>query len=176
MQIEVDGVGYETDEHPVVLLDSSERKFNFQKNYVIAVSQDQNSQLLTISVPRYYDGIDLSAKTAKVEYCTSWVDSEGKISSGYITLNPTLDGDDRILYPWVLTQQQTFKPGKVYFALRWVYMKNDNDYSYIFRTQPGVFSVVAGIDDLEIYFVSDEIAELRKQVDYLTQQLANKGE
>lgn len=146
MIIKVDGVGYETDQHPVVLLDPATRQFNFQNDYVVAVSGDLQSQLLTIKTPRYYDGIDLYGKTAHIEYLTQWENAPAQKASEFLVA-PTIDEDDTnyLLYPWVLDENQTTYPGRVQFAIKWAEKNTEGKYNYILRSQIGTFKVESGL-------------------------------
>lgn len=145
MRVNVNGVGYETDQHPEVLLDMASREFNFQNDYVVAVSGDLQSQLLTIKVPRYYDGIDLQPLTAKISYLSSWA-GENK-GYGEFTVSPTIDTDtDYLLYPWVLSADQTSQSGYVSFDIKWLKTSTAGEETYILRSLPGRFIVEQGLD------------------------------
>lgn len=145
MRVNVDGVGYETDQHPEVLLDMVNREFNFQNNYVVAVSGDLLSQLLTIKVSRYYDGIDLQPLTAKISYLTSWA-GENK-GYGEFIVSPTVDADTNyLLYPWILGADQTAQSGYVSFDIKWLKISDVGEETYILRSLPGRFTVEQGLD------------------------------
>lgn len=168
MIINVEGVGYETDQHPVVLLDPATRQFNFQNDYVVAVSGDLQSQLLTIKTPRYYDGIDLYGKTAHIEFMTQWKDAPKQKSAEFLVA-PTIDETDTnyLLYPWVLDEEQTAYQGRVQFAIKWIDRNVEGLYVYIFRSQVGSFKVELGLFTPAPYVDDSDAQNLQEQIDEL---------
>lgn len=172
MVINVSGVGYETDQHPVVLLDQETRQFDFQNDYVVAVSGDMRSQLLTIKTPRYYDGIDLYGKTAHVEYITLWKDAPKQKSAEFLVA-PTIDEDDNnfLLYPWVLDEEQTAYIGRVQFAIKWIDRDVNGNYTYIFRSQVGSFKVEQGLFTPAPYVDDSDARNLQEQIDELGKRI-----
>lgn len=168
MIVNVDGIGYETDQHPEVLLDMASREFSFQNNYVVAVSGDLQSQLLTIKVPRYYDGIDLQPFTAKIGYIASWA-GENK-GYGEFTVNPTVDGD-YLLYPWILDINQTSQSGVISFDIKWIKTDDTEKEIYILRSLPGRFTVKQGLDLSSITPDYDTIEQIQAQIMSLKEKL-----
>lgn len=107
------------DEHNIVELELKQRQFVFTDTepYIMAITGDNKSQIITFKTPREYDHIDLYGTFCILTYWTSWTDDDGKNSKGYIILTEKEFNDENIFYEWVLDLNQTARQGICKFTL-----------------------------------------------------------
>lgn len=103
----------------------------------INLTQEQNSQFIPFSMPRYYDGFDLSTGTI-----TIWCDAGGQ-TTPVPPVNVYYE-EDKIYFAWLVNQVITQKAGKVTFEVHveaTVVDKEGNQYGYVWKTKPGSLTV-----------------------------------
>ena len=136
------------DQHSVISLDLSTRKFTWPSDYnIVAVIGDSNSQKITFEVPKTYEGTNLSDTICVLSYWTSWtvdkVHSTGDIILEQVSedeLNLIMDkfpeavrGEKRnnnVYYTWVLDNNQTANAGDVKFNLNFYSINEDLTYDH----------------------------------------------
>lgn len=131
------------DEHSPIMLDLNSRKFQNSDNYVVSVTQDNNSQVITFQLSgNVYDGVDLTGVNCYVDYYTEAYKiytnplTQEKIkvhSQGSIYLQEIVEGEGEnaiIKYEWLLDNRQTFKDGRVKYGL--TFQMEEDDASYVY--------------------------------------------
>ena len=118
-----------SDDHSVVELELKQRQFIFSDiyPYIMAITGDNKSQIITFKTPAQYDGIDLFGTFCVLTYWTSWVDDDGKNSKGYIILTEKDHDDNNIWYEWVLDLNQTARAGICKFTLTFYLPLEDSE-------------------------------------------------
>ena len=95
----------------------------------LIVSGENNSTVLLIKTPLYYNSVDLTTVNCIVKYKTSWIKEDGSVNEGQVDLtNTATKFDDYIIYTWALDQRQTRLPGKCDFSLKFFMNLNEDPY------------------------------------------------
>lgn len=95
----------------------------------LIVSGENNSTILLIKTPLYYNSVDLTTVNCIVKYKTSWTKEDGSINEGQVDLtNTATKFDDYIIYTWALDQRQTRLPGKCDFSLKFFMNLSEDPY------------------------------------------------
>lgn len=107
-----------------------------------AVYRDHNAETLYFEIDRYFDDVDLSDKTAIVQYINA---------NGGEYIFPITDyyfEGDKYIVAWKLSGFVAEAPGRVTFSLRFyeVDVDNNNEFLYSFNTETASFDVAKSLD------------------------------
>lgn len=151
------------DENPptlALLLPSTERIYDINLNTRIieapeylSVETDHRAEAIYFKMPRFFDGIDLTTKTAVIQY-------ENAAGEGHVYLVPFYDvetadrlgineGDDlhqTILFPWLIDHNVAKKAGIVKYNLRIYELASETHLIYSLNTLPAESKILHGID------------------------------
>ena len=105
----------------------------------IAVEQDSNSQILTFTLPRYYQNTDLSQKVISIKYKNAKGESDRSRASNVIVEENTIH------FGWLLSGSVTSKSGIVRFAIEFLGY-NEKEEFYCWSTKPAQFYVEEGLN------------------------------
>lgn len=118
----------------------------------INITQEKNSQYIPFQMPRYYDGIDLSAREMTISIRCS-----DKLTGGtpheYNVINVKRNSS-YIRFGWLIDESITIKPGDYIFEIRVVGQVGDLKYAWTTRPN-GKINVMQGIDQDDFVEVSD---------------------
>lgn len=118
----------------------------------INITQEKNSQYIPFQMPRYYDGIDLSAREMTISIRCS-----DKLTGGtpheYNVINVKRNSS-YIRFGWLIDESVTIKPGDYIFEIRVVGQVGDLKYAWTTRPN-GKINVMQGIDQDDFVEVSD---------------------
>jgi hypothetical protein len=126
-----------SDQHPVIPVEDNTRIVVMPKNYVIAVEDDNVSQLMTFEVSRYYDGVDLSEMTYIFKYTNANGDPGAALATNVLVEEQT------IRLGWLLTNHVAYKEGMVTFLIE--FTKNRDSDIYRWQTHPAKFEIEKGL-------------------------------
>jgi hypothetical protein len=159
------------DQHCIIPVADDTRRVVMPRNYVIAIEDDNISQLLTFEIARYYDGIDKSEMTCLFKYVNANGDSGTALATNVIV------DDDRIRVGWLLTNHVAYRAGNVSFQIE--FSGNRADGIHRWSTVPAQFEITRGlrVHDGDIISVHpaifnqllERIMELEARVNELSQ-------
>ena len=118
------------------LYEVSGRKIAANPDALEAVRGDAQSNLLTFKVPRMFDGVDLSTKTAAIRY----QNAAGTTSRSY-GLNKQAD-ETHVTFGWLLSSNVAAQDGTVKYQLEF----SDGD-GYVWQTTLSSLTVAPGLAD-----------------------------
>jgi len=102
----------------------------------IVVEGDSNSQILTFSINRYFDGVDLTTKTIQVAYQNAL--GQSQYSDAYLK---AIDAEnDTFTFDWTLPSGIAIKDGEVQISVEFSETVNGVK-TYIWKTKPATFYV-----------------------------------
>ena len=151
------------DENPptlALLLPSTERIYNIDLNTrtieapeYLSVETDHRAEAIYFKMDRFFDGIDLTTKTAVIQY-------ENAAGEGHVYLVPFYDvetadrlgignGDSThqtILFPWLIDRDVAKKAGIVKYNLRIYELASETQLLYSLNTLPAESKILHGID------------------------------
>lgn len=116
-----------SDEEPFVI-DANARTISIPAafNKCAGVVGDNMCEIITFTIDRYFDYVDL----ATAQICVQWSTTEGEGIS-HIGLRDLETMPGKIRFGWPLTKELTAKPGPVTFAIRF-FMKNEEDTEFVY--------------------------------------------
>lgn len=106
----------------------------------IAVTKDSRSRLITFTMKRYIDNIDISLKTPCIKYILP-----NGIEGGYSFVCNKKITDTSLQFSWLLDSAVTSLVGKVEFALEFIGY-NEKDEFYCWNTLPSHIFITKGLD------------------------------
>lgn len=126
----------------------------------LSVQKDHNAETLYFIVDRYYDNVDLATMSCIVQYQNA---SKNKASSGYIYAVPRYyliapEGEQKLIFPWVIEGPATAYSGTVTFSVRFYRISGEYhpdteqstlEYEYLLNTLSAKSKVLEGMDVLE---------------------------
>ena len=126
----------------------------------LSVEKDHNSETLYFMVDRYYDNVDLATMSCIVQYQNA---SKDKSSNGYIYAVPQYfliapEGQQKLIFPWVIEGPATAYSGTVTFSVRFYRIRGEYhedinqstlEYEYLLNTLSAKSKVLEGMDVLE---------------------------
>ena len=151
------------DENPptlALLLPSTERIYEIDLNArtieapeYLSVETDHRAEVIYFKMPRFFDGIDLTTKSAVIQY-------ENAAGEGHIYLVPFYDIEtaDRlgigigegvkqtVLFPWLIDHYVAKVAGTVKYNIRFFEMSTENELLYSLNTLPAQSKILYGID------------------------------
>ena len=143
-----------------LLLPSYERIYDINLNArtieapeYLSVETDHRAEAIYFRMPRFFDGIDLTTKTAVIQY-------ENAAGEGHIYIVPFYDVEtaDRleinlgtglrqtVLFPWLIDNNVAKKAGTVKYNIRFFELASENQLLYSLNTLPTESKILHGID------------------------------
>lgn len=127
----------------------------------LSVTKDHNSETLYFMVDRYFDNVDLATMSCIVQYKNANPDKTA--NNGYIYAVPHYfliapDGQQKLIFPWVIEGPATAYSGVVTFAVKFYRLMgewnedpelNTLEYEYNLNTLKAQSKVLEGMDVLE---------------------------
>ena len=126
----------------------------------LSVQKDHNAETLYFIVDRYYDNVDLATMSCIVQYQNA---GKNKNSNGYIYAVPQYyliapEGEQKLIFPWVIEGPATAYSGIVTFSVRFYRISGEYhedvekctlEYEYLLNTLSAKSRVLEGMDVLE---------------------------
>lgn len=127
----------------------------------LSVTKDHNSETLYFMVDRYFDNVDLATMSCVVQYTNANPDKTA--NNGYVYAVPQYfliapDGQQKLIFPWVIEGPATAYSGIVTFAVKFYRLMgewnedptlNTLEYEYNLNTLTAKSRVLEGMDVLE---------------------------
>ena len=146
------------EDEPKLIIDLNTRMISAPE--FLSVEKDHNSETLYFMVDRYFDNVDLATMSCIVQYQNASKDTS---SNGYIYAVPRYyliapEGQQKLIFPWVIEGPATAYSGIVTFSVRFYrisgeYHEDINQstlqYEYLLNTLPAKSKVLEGMDVLE---------------------------
>ena len=140
-----------SDEEPFVI-DANTRNIKIPAafNKGVAIAGDDMSEVITFTVDRYFDYVDL----AGTKICIQWElpGKEGGTGISHVTLIDLETVPGKIRFGWPLTEKLTQYAGKVNFAVRFFVentdaaTNNEHPYNYVLNTATATINIMAGLN------------------------------
>lgn len=105
----------------------------------IAVTKDNHSQIITFTIGRYFEDVDLSKKIISIKFINA--NDHGDRSPVINTVITT----DKITFGWLLDSKVTCRAGTVRFAVEFLGYNEKGEF-YCWQTLPSFFAVSQGLD------------------------------
>ena len=105
----------------------------------IIVQGDTNSRIITFELNRYFDGVDLSSTTIKINY-----ENSDNLTGSDDVSNIILT-EDKIYFDWAIKSELTINSGEVLIAIDCYNTDTDNNVIYRWQTVPLSFNVLENI-------------------------------
>jgi hypothetical protein len=105
----------------------------------IVVQGDTNSRIITFELNRYFDGVDLSSTTIKINY-----ENSDNLTGSDDVSNIILT-EDKIYFDWAIKSELTINSGEVLIAIDCYNTDTDNNVIYRWQTVPLSFNVLENI-------------------------------
>jgi len=160
------------DENPptlALLLPSTEKIYEINLNTrtieapeFLSVETDHRAEAIYFKMPRFFDGIDLTTKTAVIQY-------ENAAGEGHVYVVPFYDIEtaDRlginmgtnvrqtVLFPWLIDNNVAKVAGTVKYNIRFYELASETEVVYSLNTLPAESKILHGIDlsDDTLYLV-----------------------
>lgn len=100
---------------------------------------DNESEIVTFVMDRYYEGIDLSTKTVTIKYINA--NGEG---DRVLACNVSYDSDF-IYFGWLVTNTATVESGKIKFSIELIDYDATTDIFFAWNTHPAELTVEEGL-------------------------------
>lgn len=125
-------------------IDSNTRRIYVppQFRWMTAVQGDHYSEILTFRIDRYFDGVDLSAKTCIVQF----LNAGGKAGTYQIQRFDTTSEPGKILFQWAVDNVATQFQGELRFIIRFYSTTGKGLYDFTYNTNPLIIHVHEGLD------------------------------
>lgn len=126
----------------------------------LSVQKDHNAETLYFMVDRYFDNVDLATMSCIVQYENA---NKEKTQRGYIYAVPQYfliapEGEQKLIFPWVIEGPATAFSGTVTFSVRFYRIRGEYhedpdqstlEYEYLLNTLSAKSKVLEGMDVLE---------------------------
>lgn len=112
----------------------------------IVVSMDNNSQIISFTIDRYFDGVDLLNKVIAIKYINALNESDRTFA---VNVSNT---DNKITFGWLIDSKVTKKNGYVRFAIEFLGYLDSGEF-YCWSTKPSQIEVSEGL------YVDDSIEQ-----------------
>lgn len=143
-----------------LLLPSYERIYEINLNArtieapeYLSVETDHRAEAIYFKMPRFFDGVDLTTKTAVIQY-------ENAAGEGHVYVVPFYDVEtaDRleislgtgvrqtVLFPWLIDNTVAKKAGIVKYNIRFYELASEDQLLYSLNTLPAESKILHGID------------------------------
>lgn len=123
----------------------------------VAITGDDMSEVITFTVDRYFDYVDL----AGTDICVQWdlPGEDGGTGISHITMIDLETIPGKIRFGWPLTEKLTQFAGKVSFAIKF-FIANREDpskHDYVLNTLPAVITILPGLNVINPSFSETNI-------------------
>lgn len=118
--------------------------------YNICVVTDDNSEIIKIRIPRYFDGYDFSTKDCSITY------NNAMKERGIYKVNDMKILDDSLLLRWCISNHVTKKAGKIYFVVEFKTSNAEHNKTYSWSTIPAELNILPWLDDNVKYTDEDD--------------------
>lgn len=128
------------------------------------ISGENCSQFIRFEMPRFYDGIDLGAKSIQIIYMTE---------SGFSDINAAVcveQNDENIRFGWIVPGAASYEAGKLTFGIEFVAS------NYVLKTRSVEVEVFDGLNGGEIVPEPQEqnwYIQLQQRCDYVLDQASD---
>lgn len=130
------------DTEPEITINPDTREIDIPTElYNIAVVADDNSEMVKLRIPRYFDGNDLSKRNCTISY-----NNAANKRGVYTVRNITIE-EDTLLLHWYISKFVTVKAGIVNFVVEFKKEVDERGLSYSWSTLPAEINVMAGLDN-----------------------------
>lgn len=171
VSIRPDYVLIPSDEEPFVI-DANTREIKVPTSSFgkcAGVVGDNMCEIITFTIDRYFDYIDL----ANARICIQWKlpGADGEEGISYIGLRDLITTSGKIRFGWPLTKELTKTAGNITFAIRFYKEKvitnpdgsEQTQFAYLFNTKTATIPIVAGLNvSGEDAFLEQGVADLFK--------------
>lgn len=147
------------------VIDSDLRTIQGPQKYVLGVFNDQNVQTVHFKCPRYYNGIDLSTFSIKINYMNA--------SKKYdMSLVKNIEiADDYITFDWLTSKNVFVSPGTVTFNVCLTKVDDNSNITNEFNTTIYSLDVLKGLEvtmsEAEESAVKDFLAYINKTKEHI---------
>lgn len=145
------------------LMPSDERIYDIDLNTrevsippYLSVQTDHKAETLYFKVDRFFDYMDLAEASCVIQYINALGESHYAVPQYFDIYS--LEGEDKMLIPWVIDGAATKAAGEVKFVFRFYKMDSDKHFLYNFTTVPAVGLILHGMDPEE--FKPEDSGEL----------------
>lgn len=122
------------------VIDKNLRTITVPKSFVLGVYNDKDTQVVPFMLPRYYNDIDLSAFSIRVNFLNA--NGDGAI---YLVFDPTI-GTDSISFDWIVDRTAYLYAGKVNFVVCLIQVDDESHVIREFNTTIAKVPVLEGIE------------------------------
>ena len=140
-------------ENRAIQIDSSQR---------IVVEKDTNSQVISFTMNRFFDNIDLSTKTINIKFL-----NEENLGDRSLAVNLETT-EDTITFGWLIDYKATSISGIVRFAVEFLELNEDNEVTYRWQTIPAELVVEEGLN-VDSYIPEQEPTYLQEYLEKFNQ-------
>lgn len=107
----------------------------------ICVASDDNSEIIKIRIPRFFDGFDFFTKDCTITY------NNALKERGIYIVNEIEEFEDSLLLSWYISNHVTKKAGKIYFVVEFKTSNAEHNKTYSWSTIPAELNVLPWLDD-----------------------------
>ena len=109
----------------------------------LSVTDDHEAEIIFFEVDRYFDLKDLATTTCIISY----INAAGENFIYSIPYIDTTSKENKILMPWIITSDVSWKAGSVKFAFKFYEIDSKTlDFTYVLNTQPATTKVLQGLE------------------------------
>lgn len=150
------------DEAPFVI-DANTRTIDVPRDFsqCSGVESDNYAEIITFTIDRYFDYMDLSEATIAVQWKNTAANTEGLSLIKLIDLD-SLRFENKIRFGWPLTKEMTKKAGNLQFAVRFFTRDSDNNFNYLFNTTTKSIPIKATLELKEDMPFDDDVMDYFK--------------
>lgn len=135
---------------PELIINPNTRKiFIPSELYNICVATDDNSEIIKIKIPRYFDNCDFSNKECSITYNNA-LKERGTYKVTEIDIL-----EDFIVLNWCISNHVTKKAGKIYFVVEFKSSNAEHNKTYSWSTLPAELNVMQWLDSHVTYTNDD---------------------
>lgn len=116
-----------------------------QELYNICVATDDNSEIIRIRVPRYFDDYDFSTKDCTITY------NNALKERGIYTVTEKKVFENSILLYWCISNHVTKKAGKIHFVVEFKSSNAEHNKTYSWSTIPAELNILPWLDENVTY-------------------------
>lgn len=130
------------DTEPEIIINPDTREIYIPDElYNIAVTADDNAEMVKIRIPRYFDGNDLSKRECTISF------NNAANQRGIYKVRQIAIEEDSLVLNWYISKFITVKAGKINFVVEFKKEIDERGMSYSWSTLPAEMNVMAGLDD-----------------------------
>lgn len=140
------------------VIDKNLRTITVPSNFILGVYNDMNTQIIPFLMPRYYNGIDLSEYSIRINYINAM--GSGDIFAVY---DKETD-EDSITFTWTVNRLAYLYPGYVNFVVCLIKVDSESHVTNEFNTTKTAVPVLEGLevsDPVSPNIVTSYLAQLQ---------------